>query len=179
MSATTLAGLLDANGGLSSQGLPDVRPAADAARDRIQTTYYDAAGRVKATQDAEGSVVEFTYNGTGDVVRRTAYATPLAVVRWSGGTAGIVTAVPAYVPPATDGARDRISRHVYSVPGRASLSIDGEGYATAWTYDKAGRKTEQRRYAAAIPAASRDSAAPPLTASADDELTTWIYDRHP
>ncbi|KAK6022973.1 YD repeat protein [Ostertagia ostertagi] len=177
LSAATLAGLLDANGGLSSQGLSDIRPTADTARDRIQTTYYDAAGRVQATQDAEGSVVEFSYNGTNDVVRRTAYATALAVSRWNGGTTGIVTTLAAYVPPASDGARDRISRNVYSVPGRLSLSIDGEGYATTWSYDKAGRKTEQRRYATAIPAGNRDSAAPTLAASGDDELVSWIYDR--
>lgn len=59
LGTSTLAGLLDASGGLSSQGLSDVRPTADAARDRIQTTYYDAAGRVQATQDPAHRAARF------------------------------------------------------------------------------------------------------------------------
>jgi len=148
LSATTLTGLVDAQG----QPLPldltaALRPAAS-AMDHRTWRFYDASSRLVQTVDATGAVVDYTYDGSGELVATDAHATRIDPVAFA---AKLVATVAA---PATS-ANDRVTRYFYDKDGLLLGQLDGEGYLTTYRYNTAGQKLESVTYATATNASLR------------------------
>jgi YD repeat-containing protein len=155
LSAAALATLVDASGNPIHRTVGEVRPAADAANDRIITRYYDAAGRMVGTQDALGYITETRYDGASRITGTTAYATATAVIRADTSTSSTLATAPALTRPVADAANDRVTRNLFSNDGLLLASLDAEGFLTEWEYDAAGRKVAQTSYFNATPTAER------------------------
>lgn len=163
-----------------------VRPT-QAAQDRVACSFYDKAGRLAKTVDAEGAVVLYEYDGASRLVRTTAYSTVLTstqvayiqsnlgTVAWDNTTYTVPTQT------AAEADANRISRLLYDNDGRVAALLDAEGAFTRNTYDAAGRLTQVRQYYNAVPAAQRNGDLAQLTSSvvasdAQDMLTAYGYD---
>lgn len=178
LGAATLAGLVDAGGQPVARSAAELRPPADAARDRVTTRWYDRAGRLVALQDADGAITETQYDGASRAVATVAYATVAAIARLDTGSATVVNP-PPYIRPAADPARDRVTRSFYSDAGLLRATLDAEGYLVERRYDAAGRLTEQIAYATATPAGARASGTLAQllpAASAADRRSLWFHD---
>lgn len=165
-----------------------------AAEDRVQRTIYDKAGQVSRTIDAQGAVVDYTYDGVGRLVKTKAYATVLT----SAQVQALVTAEASAEltlanstvqtnsqPPAT--ADDRVSNRYYDQDGLLVGTLDGDNYFTKYSYNDAGKLSTVVRYAgvlqnaaslgAGLPTAysSAQSGAYILIDSVRDQTTTYLY----
>jgi YD repeat-containing protein len=180
LSAATLATLTDAGGNpVTTKTVADVRPAADAAKDRITTRYHDGAGRLVGVQDSAGTLTETRYDGASRVLGTTAYANAGTVTRVDTSAGSTLATPPALVRPAANAAADRVTRNFYGNDGLLLAALDAEGYLVEWEYDAAGRKVAQTRYANATPAVER--AAGTLAAlrparHAQDQRSISLYD---
>lgn len=141
---------------------------ADAARDAKAHTVYDALNRATYSVDGVGAVVAHTYDGNGQVLRRTAYATAIPT-----STALTQSAIAAAVAAVANPARDAVVRNVYDAAGRLTWSADGTGAVTQRIYDKNGNIVRQVAYATAIAASALPSS---VTATAQDRSTAMAYD---
>ena len=119
--------------------------ASTAAKDQLQHSVYDKAGRLVASVDALGNTVKYTRDGNGDVSEKRAFYNPINMASWVPGTA------PA---PTADDTRDQRTRSFYDAAGREALSVDSLGYAVQRQYDAQGRLSAIVRYPVAIPAAT-------------------------
>ncbi|MES2937303.1 MAG: DUF2235 domain-containing protein [Pseudomonadota bacterium] len=141
-------------------------------QDSVQHRVYDRDGRLAFTVDGAGSVVAYAYDGNGNVVDRLAYAE--ALPGWTPGT------TPS---PVRDAARDLRLRTVYDKLDRAIYTVDGAGGVVAMQYDAAGRLTERKAYAGAIPAGTAATASAVAQAAglvadaARDMLLRQVYDK--
>lgn len=144
---------------------PDSVAAADG--DRTTVMAYDAANRLVLTIDAVGAVTEQAYDGNGQVVRRTAYATPLSAIPAPGATLLALGALLVAAPAA-----DRVTSFAYDAAGRQTLAIDAEGGAVETVWDAAGRAMRVTQYATAV---SPGLLALPK-AAAGDRVTRNTYD---
>ncbi|POZ60156.1 RHS repeat protein, partial [Chromobacterium alticapitis] len=74
-------------------------------------------------------------------------------------------------------ANGNVTRTAYDSQNRKIRERNGDGYVTTWTYDGNGNVSEQRVYATAagLPA---DGSVPTPTASADDRVTRYEYDKN-
>lgn len=177
VSPANVAGLLGTDGKPGPLTLNGIRPQADLLADRIKTSFYDAAGRLIASQDPDGYIVQLQYDGASQVVRTIAYANAREVLRLDGSASGGVVAAPAFVQPVEDSVRDRATRNYYNTVGQLVGTLDAEGYLTNWSYDRAGRRVGQTGFATAVSLADRNSTTmPSVTAAGDDDLVDWIYD---
>lgn len=149
---------------------PGTDPAvtADAARDASVRTLYDGLNRAIYSIDGIGAVVAQTYDGNGNVLQRTAYATAIPT-----NTAMTQSAVAAAVALVANAARDAKVRNVYDAAGRLTWTADGTGAVTQRVYDKNGNLVKQVAYATAIAATAAPST---VTASANDRATSLAYD---
>ncbi len=185
VSAATLDTLSDAQGQPTAKTVTNVRPAVDASNDRITTFYYDGAGRLIGTLDADGFLSKNQYDGTSALISQTQFATALSgtgltnarLVASAGTTQA---AVPALPTPTADAARDRATRNLYDASGRLGARVDGDGGLTVWKYDAAGNMVSQLRRSALLSDNDRlNGTYVTLTALAplaDDEFTQWVYD---
>ncbi|MDR3443766.1 putative Ig domain-containing protein [Dyella sp.] len=153
IATTRYATLLSTVGWVSGGALTSSYPASlpvptSTANDRTAHTLYDAAGRVIATIDAVGNVVTTAYDGEGNALGTTAYATALtgtqltslgAAPSWSALQADLVTS-----------ANDRTTHIIYDADNRPVASVDAAGYVTVSTYDAAGRIVKTTGYATAL-----------------------------
>ncbi|MFC5473581.1 HNH endonuclease [Paraherbaspirillum soli] len=115
---------------------------ADPSRDQHTLNRYDAANRLIYTANALGYVTQNVYNNAGSIVRRIAYATPLAVP---------VTAATDLTAVKTDSA-DRTTNYVYDAGNRQVYAIDALGGVTQRIYDANGNVTRSIRYATPLAA---------------------------
>jgi YD repeat-containing protein len=98
---------------------------------------YDAADRLAYEVDTAGGVTGHEYDGEGNEIKRTAYATRINRAQFTPGTAPAVAA---------DALRDSSVRTVYDGLGRPSFTIDRDGYVVALKYDVAGHVAERVAY---------------------------------
>jgi YD repeat-containing protein len=127
--------------------------APNAAADRSTRIGYDAAGREALRVDAVGAVTETQYDGTGNAIAVTAYATPLLLSALDDSlTLGAMKALIA------SNATDRTTRNAYDASGRMAYAVDALGAVKASQYDGVGRLTRSTRYATTIPLATDNSA---------------------
>lgn len=123
------------------------------AADRASRTIYDADDRAVATIDAGGYVTTMAYDGRGDVVLRTAYATALTAAQLAAlGNAPTLASVQADLVTST---QDQATRSYYDSLGRVVAQVDADGYLTLTTYNQAARAATQTRYAVALTAQQR------------------------
>jgi len=112
--------------------------------DRTTTTIYMADGYVAAVIDPSGAVTTTTYDGAGDVVSTTRYATVLtAAQRTELGSAPTLAALQANL---TGSANDRTTLTIHDADGHAVAIVDAEGYAIVSTYDAVGNILTARKY---------------------------------
>jgi large repetitive protein len=165
------------SGGSLTAGLPTALPVpTSTASDITIHTLVDAAGRVIAIIDAEGNVSTTTYDGEGNAIAHTAYATALTPAQLTG--LGSTPTWAALQADLTASANDRITHTVYDADGRAAATIDAAGFVTTTTYDAASRVVNTVTYATVLTPAQLTAlgSAPTLTALQTD-LTTSVGDQ--
>ncbi|HEX7888956.1 MAG TPA: LysM peptidoglycan-binding domain-containing protein [Ramlibacter sp.] len=114
----------------------------DSAQDRSMRHAFDAAGREVLFIGAEGAAVESVYDGAGNVVKRTAYATPVKVSELPS-----ITSIDSLLPfVKADLAADRSTRYAYDAAGRRAYEVDALNRVSRNRYDGAGRLLETRRF---------------------------------
>lgn len=154
---------------LSNFTLENLSPIEDAADRRIWTL-YNTAGLVGKTVNETGAVTEFTYDGTGQLIKTTRYSN-LVDPSSIGSTSTAESVIP--VPDATN---DRFSRTFYDKDGLKRAELDGEGYITEYYYDDIGRQTMTTRYAQQTRATERATGAlPALIIQADPVNDQYSY----
>ncbi len=170
-----------------------------AASDRTTGAWYDKAGQLAFSIDAEGFVTRIDYDKLGNVTKRTAYADPYT----ANDTTSLTDLTTAFAsPPATK----RVTQFTYDSAGRLETTIDPEGFVTklvrdamgqilsstedfggadasttAYIYDDVGRVTTMTRASGASEAVTTYAfydAAGNRTAAIDGDkyLTVWTYD---
>jgi YD repeat-containing protein len=146
----------------------------DSFGDVIQTTdplnnvtysFYDDLGRLVMTVDPAGAATGYTYNVFDEVTSVTRYAN-LVTGTITAGTLPSVTA---------DAVNDITTYTDYDSAGNATLTIDGEKYATVNAYDSFGELLTQKRAATKITATITPGVAPTVPTSANDQTTTYAY----
>jgi YD repeat-containing protein len=147
---------------------------ANASADRVLTMTYDARGnKIAVTQPtisyykADGTATtgtprsEFTYDAYNNLVKQSVLIE---------GTAGQSDAVWAN------------TFNYYNDLGQCTLSVDAEGYVTAWQYSAFGQMTEQLQFARAISTTGLTTTTPPTlpavgdAATGYDRGTSYVYD---
>lgn len=131
---------------------------ADPAQDRSNAFIYDDDGRLIFSVDSIGAVTRNLYDGSGNLLRQTRYASPYTaspspteadLVAWAAGQADA-----------------RVTRAAYDGANRQVFSIDPEGFVTGFVYDGAGRTLRTLQYAV-----ESDAALPASPSAA--QVTTW------
>ncbi|KTD81887.1 LysM peptidoglycan-binding domain-containing protein [Legionella worsleiensis] len=109
------------------------------SNDRITQIVYNKYNQVAYRIDAQGAVIGYEYNAQGQVVATTAYAkrlypfSPNQLLTWDS------------IHLVSDDA-DRKVYYYYNILGQLEAKLDGEGYATAYHYDRQGNLIETIRY---------------------------------
>ena len=119
------------------------------ADNRVSRNFYDDAGRLQGSLDAEGYLTELRYNGADQVVESLRYAARAGNPETEAGR--LADGSFASLKPALT-AQDRKAYTLYDGQGRVSAAIDAEGYVTEYGYDAAGNRIRTRRYADALTA---------------------------
>ena len=145
--AVNTSALVDASGNPTNPLLATVRPAANAADQKVWQA-YDTANRLVKTVDAGGAVVETVYDGASRIVKVIRYAAAIAT------TALGAAPTPQAIAPVVSAATDRVSRRFYDNDGQLVAELDGEGYLSEYQYDSAGRLVVGIRYATQTAAAN-------------------------
>ncbi|WP_168356190.1 deaminase domain-containing protein [Lysobacter enzymogenes] len=153
--ATALAGLVDGNGQprqtatvggqtvaltLANSGL---RPAADAANDRSQWRFYDAAGRLSKTVGADGALVEYAYDAASRLLSTMAHYKRVDMTAF---LAAPTAANAVSLGTVNDKYFARPMRYFYDRDGLLRAQVDGDRYMTEIVYDGAGRKVREIAY---------------------------------
>ncbi|MDB5841831.1 MAG: LysM peptidoglycan-binding protein, partial [Herminiimonas sp.] len=158
---------------LGAQPSPErVRAAVDAVvstaapeRDRVQRRFHDDDGRLEFTVDADGAVVRFSYDGNGNILRRTAYA--------------IAVAPGMHPSSVAASAADRSTRMVYDHANRLVLSVDAQNGVTQQKFDGNGNLVMRIAYATPLAAGvSPESAlSGAYEPGGETRITEIAYDR--
>ena len=154
----------------SAPAAGSIAPAANAA-DRVARSFYDSDGSLVGTLDSEGHLTENQYDAAGQLVVALGYATVTAVALQAAGTLADLRPVVS--------AADRRQVFLYNDKGQVAALIDAENYLTEKVYDGDGNLSKVIRYATALtapvaPGATLTSIRPASTA--EDQVTTWVYD---
>ncbi|WP_444908173.1 hypothetical protein ACJJIR_09665 [Microbulbifer sp. SSSA008] len=131
-----------------TQALSATATGVDLADARIGRSFYDDAGRVSATLDAEGYLTEYRYNRAGQLVSSTRYANRVADYEQS--SHWLNSGTLQTLRPAADPAADRSNYWLYDGQGREVAEINAEGYVTEHEYDVAGNRVKSTQYATAL-----------------------------
>lgn len=145
---------------------------------------YDKENRQILSVSAHGEVVETGYDAEGRAIWTRAYATQISqatIDGWNSASTWAITA--AQATPAINASLDHVTRTLYDGDGRQAWSVDAEGYATRFLYDKANNLIKTIHYANAATTSNTTTKAdldtffgwhgsPPSTAA----VTTFGYD---
>ena len=141
--------------------------------DYRETTFtYDALNRMETSTVALDSSTQL-----GSAV----YNQTTSEWEWISTTPGSLTTAYAYdhlgnVVKTTDPNGAEVFAY-YDDLSRKTLQVDGEGYATAWTYDSEGNVLSETRYAAQVSGTLIVGTPPVPTATAgEDRVTQYTYD---
>ncbi|WP_323740825.1 LysM peptidoglycan-binding domain-containing protein [Caenimonas koreensis] len=176
--AVVLTKLVDAAGNALAPVIDTIRPAALTLTDQSTWRAYDAAGRLVKTVSAEGSVVEFTYDGASLLLSTKEYATRLTATQMA---ALGNKPLPSAIAPTPDLLSDRVTRNFYDADNLLIGTLDAAGYVTQMTYDAAGQLVQTKRSYNLTPTAQRATGtlAALVTgagASTQDETTMYLRD---
>ncbi|HEX7641505.1 MAG TPA: hypothetical protein VF472_04755, partial [Burkholderiaceae bacterium] len=112
---------------------------------------YDNAGRLAYTVDAVGDVTQTNYDGVGNVISTTAYATALtsAQLQSLGASPSVNYAAFVMLAPAAT-AQDRTTFYYYDSDNLQIGKLDADGYFTKTTRNGAGEVTQTTSYATSV-----------------------------
>ncbi|MGF6696601.1 YD repeat-containing protein [Paraburkholderia sp. MM5496-R1] len=120
------------------------------------------------TVDADGTVTQVQYDGSGRPVVKTVFANRVDI-----------SVAPTQVLPDADPANDRVTRYFYDQDGLLRGELDPEGFLTEYRYNGAGERVETVRYATATDASLRSQGMfaqlVPGSSDADAHLS-YFYD---
>jgi YD repeat-containing protein len=172
LGAPELATLADPN---SNVEIAAIRPAGHGS-DIWTWRVHDAEGRLLQAIEGDGSVTAYGYDASGRLVRTTAYLNKLG----AGQLASFKAASPATVVLPTADARDSIARNFYDKDGNLVGVLDGEGFFTTYSYDKAGQKILDYAYATRTNPTHRATGSfwdlVTGLSNANDRRTWYVYD---
>lgn len=117
--------------------------------DRAEWYAYDALGRLWKTVDAEGAVVEYSYDGSSRLVMERRYANQVSVSGFGSWVLG------AYINPTPNDELDRVTRRFRDGDGLERAVLDAEGYLVEYQYDARGLLATTMHYTTPVPAALR------------------------
>ncbi|WP_322081162.1 LysM peptidoglycan-binding domain-containing protein [Burkholderia sp. BCC1972] len=140
---------------------------------------YDAAGREIGSVGPTGTVTTLDRDAEGRVVKRTVYATPVAL---AGLPDQLTSEQLRSLVPASQ--QDEIARNVYDADGRLRFTVDAAGAVTELTYDASNNVVRKTAYAGFINPAEGESQDAIRTAlsridvqvQAGDRVTRMVYD---
>lgn len=107
--------------------------------DRITQNVYNQYNQLAYRIDAEGAVIGYEYNAQGQVILTKAYAKRLSQFN----PQHMLTFDTVYLLPDT---KDRVIYYYYNNLGHLEAQVNGEGYATAYRYDRLGHIIETVHY---------------------------------
>ncbi|KTC66772.1 putative deoxyribonuclease RhsA [Legionella birminghamensis] len=116
-----------------------IKPVEDKT-DRHYRYYYDEAGNLQAEINGEGAVVAYQYDRMGNCIETRRFFNRVTVddaQSWES------------IKPSAS-AKDMISYSLFNAAGLKEAEIDGEGFVTTYSYNKAGLLCEKRQYANAL-----------------------------
>ena len=149
------------------------------ANDRRTRYVYDGQGQLRYEIDGLNQGVKFNYNAAGQLIGTTRYATAIAAT--SDYTYDNIKAMLAASGQA-DALTSRRTWLVRNATGQVAYSIEGEGKATAFTYDVSGNVKKQVEYAVARPPINiiptltdMDSWAAAQASNALNRITRYYY----
>ncbi|MBB3820951.1 YD repeat-containing protein [Xanthomonas arboricola] len=114
-----------------------LRASEDALGGRVYQ-FYDEKGRLAAQVDATGTVTGYSYDGADRVVATTTYANRVTTSNWLVDGA-VVPAMVSQIGLQTDSVNDRVARRSYDDAGRVLTETSAVGTVTRYAYDGAGR----------------------------------------
>ncbi|MFB9111577.1 LysM peptidoglycan-binding domain-containing protein [Xanthomonas arboricola pv. corylina] len=114
-----------------------LRASEDALGGRVYQ-FYDEKGRLAAQVDATGTVIGYSYDGADRVIATTTYANRVTTSSWLVDGAVVPTLV-SQIGLQLDSANDRVTRRSYDDAGRVLTETSAVGLVTRYTYDGAGR----------------------------------------
>lgn len=111
------------------------------SEDRITRQYFDAAGNLRFTRDANLNLKEFRYDGVGRMTSTTVFMTAQAGDTYAETYSQAGQLLP--LPTATwdINLTDQTSHFDYDAAGNLEISTDAEGKTEVFQYDALGRKT--------------------------------------
>ncbi|HEX8527284.1 LysM peptidoglycan-binding domain-containing protein, partial [Allosphingosinicella sp.] len=144
---------------------------------RSSRSVYDSANRQAYGIDAAGGVTHYGYDGNGNVVKQTSYAT----LYTAAGTPTLQAMNDWAAASANQTTSDRLVRNVYDGAGRQAFSVDARGAVVAYRYDSNGNAVAQVRYATLYTAAGDPTLADlnswaAANPAADDRVSRSVYD---
>lgn len=112
-------------------------PSSDSTNDRVSRNFYDKAGKLVGTLDAEGYVTQIVSDGAGQTLKTIRFATKTSSTYWASGTfAQLLTS-------AGTAAADIHNYFVYDQRGLLRAQIDGEGDLTRFHYTALGNLDQE------------------------------------
>lgn len=108
--------------------------------DRITQIVYNRYNQIAYRIDSQGAVIGYEYDAQGQVISSTAYANRLSQFN----PEQLLT---VDVIRLVSNTKDRTIYYYYDTQGRLEAQINGEGFATAYRYDRLGNLIETCRYA--------------------------------
>jgi YD repeat-containing protein len=153
VSSTRSAAMINTSGwivgGALSTNMPAVLPMPVAtSQDATTTTIYDAAGRAVASIDGHNDVTVMTYDGAGNLLSTTSYATAISASdRASLSFPPSLAALENIVAPSPD---DRTTLAIYDADNRLAATIDATGAVKTFVYDALGNMVASRSYPSAL-----------------------------
>jgi YD repeat-containing protein len=146
-----------------------------ASSDRVSWSVYDIRDRAVFTVDGLGAVVRNEYDGNGNVVAMTEFATTNTAGPYDAST------LTTWATSNASNVRNRVTRTWYDAANRAVFVLDAEGYLTETRHEDSLRKTTEISYAAkptvaaaATLAQVRSAATAIANASADQSTITEL-----
>lgn len=164
--------------------------------DRRTRNFYSADGLLLGQLDAEKYYTANSYDSAGRLLKTTRYANALVGTLAEGNTAPlVVSATPQAagtvlqdLPAAPAVSKDQVTQYLYNGRGQLVGVVDAEGYYTRYTYDTAGNKQTETRYAntavnfdgTAAPAVvtTAPGSGPYVLTSTEDQSSAYGYDKN-
>jgi YD repeat-containing protein len=151
--------------------------------DHIQISINNASDRQVASVNYYGLATVYTYDGDGDLLATTRYATKLTPEQLSGlGGAPTLSDLQAILTPS---AGDQTSLEFYNADNQVIATVGPQGNVTTTNYDAAGNMVYQRDYATYLTSAQLSALIgnptlsqlqSDLTVTLSDAVTLNIYD---
>jgi YD repeat-containing protein len=135
--------------------------------DRVSYAVYDSANRLTYAIDASGAVTGYSYDGLGQLIKTTQFATrcttpsvdPTSMAMWQADSAHVSS-------------NDRVTRSYFDQRGRLKYAVDGEGFLTRYDYDTENRVTGTTRWDNAVSVGDATTTATLVEPATGNHVTT-------